>query len=1173
MSPRIRRNRSERGFALVITLSLMVLLTILAVGLLSLSTISLRSAGAGDAQAQAYANARLAVMMAIGQLQKQVGDDRRVTADASISDTAKQPYVVGAWNSWSPKYIQVTSQSASAAGYAAQKTNGFRGWLMSSPDLKELKDRTFVDGEAKPDWMRLFTRKQNGFDLSAPPVPMKEGSLAWGVVQENTKARVNVAGPDSTNDSPANMALQAQRRPSLAKATGLKQPKADFNARANKVLSQNQIGLDADIYAGSQSDLALAKASYTTTAMGLATDAVNGGLKVDLSLGFEMSDDDFKKSTWGEVQNPFRKDKDGKTRTGVVVPSTFKTEAPLFRPLVDNPIVNCKLTFDPASVSNRYYAAAVPTFDHLRSFYRLPRYMYGGGSGSSAPTVAERRVDHVAVKSAAADSGSFLSPSKPPQGVSSVTGVKPVLNRVVYLLSMALGGDNEVRLVIAPIVSLWNPYNVALDIDGAVAYPWVDIPWQLNWTFNSEPVRGLAMSRMMGYQFETVGHGRQVNPYFLCQMSSGGTAASISTPIHFEPGEVRVFAPSQTTPTDYLRTSTTAASKAIWMRPVDNVNQMSTKGGLTVPMKNGTQGDGFTRPMAQGDTVRLSMSDSSAKAYHYFVTLEDGGRIRTPVSLDRQGGQVTTDVQMVGYASLKDTTITSPSRSFAELKAGGVVPFGVLETYERTAQTSNVSAAAADLIYTVNPRQASITHYISSNQGLTAPPHYVSTMRGVTSFDGAIQTTADGRRSFWGQSHDAAKGKSILPFFEIPREAMLSLGGFQHADLSSSTYGPANQFGNSWAPAWLRRTEVGKKLVTTAVPNPGFPTYDTCYLTNEALWDTFFFSGAAAKVGLAQKPSPITTAYDGAGAAVSRSVKTVLQSWVEDPLKSPLSNPRMSLYKGRTGDAALVKMLSDPEGCTKIAAHLLVDGAFNINSTDVEAWIAVLSGLRGESFELQDGGTSPTSKTAFPRFRHPTGSEDDIWNGFRSLDDTQIKTLATSIVAEVRKRGPFQSLAEFVNRRVDNTDLGRAGAIQTAIDAAGFNQISKQTTLPISALAPLTGQIYSDGVSNLIRDTGVGIPGYLTQADVLQSLAPVITCRSDTFTVRGYGETKDSKGNVTARAWCEAVVQRVPEFVDITNAPDSAIASLTNVNQTFGRRFEIVSMRQVPSTEIPKSEI
>ena len=51
------RTRGDKGFALVVTLSLMILLTVIAVGLLSLSSISLRAFPQGQAVAVAQANA------------------------------------------------------------------------------------------------------------------------------------------------------------------------------------------------------------------------------------------------------------------------------------------------------------------------------------------------------------------------------------------------------------------------------------------------------------------------------------------------------------------------------------------------------------------------------------------------------------------------------------------------------------------------------------------------------------------------------------------------------------------------------------------------------------------------------------------------------------------------------------------------------------------------------------------------------------------------------------------------------------------------------------------------------------------------------------------------------------------------------------------------------------
>jgi hypothetical protein len=97
-------------------------------------------------------------------------------------------------------------------------------------------------------------------------------------------------------------------------------------------------------------------------------------------------------------------------------------------------------------------------------------------------------------------------------------------------------------------------------------------------------------------------------------------------------------------------------------------------------------------------------------------------------------------------------------------------------------------------------------------------------------------------------------------------------------------------------------------------------------------------------------------------------------------------------------------------------------------------------------------------------------------------------------------------------------------------------------------------------------NTGAGAPGEVTQGDVLSAIGSFVSVRSDTFRIRGYGDARDATGKITARAYCEAVVQRIPDYLDPAEAADAK--PLVGSNLLFGRRFEIVSFRWLIPSEI-----
>lgn len=1159
------RGKSKNlGFALIVTLSLMVLLLLVAVAFLSLGAVSLRRTSAESAHIVARSNARLSVMLALGELQKNLGDDRRITADASIFDNAANPNVMGVWKSWSPKLAD--NPLGAAPRYADEKGNRFVSWMISGANPNELESLDWGKTGTVGDPVELFNNDIDGFALSGSRVVLPvspsgtRGGFAWAVIQDATKAKINVAGPEDDDSRDINDELQVQARPNLSLSDSFAHATGDWELRSSRVLTMGQAKLDQDLYKGDSP--VPEKADFTTQGFGLLTDVVNGGFKTDMSLGFEMSDQSFEMNAWDEFKNPFR--------AKATTPISYGGQGALFRPITPTGSVQVQLNFSPASTNFEFPVAAVPTFDTLRSYYRTPFHLYSTSYGTTA---FERGADHVALRQPA--SGSLVHPGAPPPAKVSQTGYRPVLDRVLFVMSMGVGADREVRLVVTPIITLWNPYNVALEIEGAVAYPWMDLPFRLKWDFTgssgAQETKDISMSQVMNSQFAHVGHGRSLNPYFYAFITPGGGPVGGGQSIRFQPGEVRVFVPSANSVTPFT-TSNSMATKSIYLRPVESIDQYQFKGGLSIPMKNALRASfGFTRPMADGDSVQLSIITDTNSHYPLSVGLEDVTRANSPSAGDNLRGMAICDVQTINYArtGVSDTLI-SPRLTYAELNAETSSPIGVIETYHRVASDST-GTKRSDLVYTTNPRQAFVNRYIT-NGTFESAPHYETLVRRVAKYDEVLETASGGRNAFYGESNTAS-GKTKLSFFEVPEAPPLSVAGLQNADLAWTAYSPGNQIGNSWASAYVKRNAPAEKAgkitsggqgVATYDRKDELPVYDYSYLLNEALFDSFYFSGISTEM----VPGTTTgsrNVWNSTVATVKRSYEDVLKDHMNDSAKFPLRNTRMRFDLKGSDATELAEDLLKPEGCLKVAAHLQVDGVFNVNSTSEKAWAAVFSGLRDREFKVSNGSIPSSGKTAFPRFRMPVGTDSDNWLGFRALSDAEIENLAEKTVEQIKLRGPFLSLGEFVNRRVDaSNNMGIKGALQAAIDECGLNSGVVYDTFVT------TGYPAASKKNIEVANTGIGIPGYLTQADVLQSIAPVISVRSDTFTIRGYGEAKDSTGKVIANAWCEAVVQRVPEYVDASDPSYTQPASLKPVNQTFGRRFEMVSFRFLNRSEEPR---
>jgi hypothetical protein len=1233
------------GFALVVTLSLMILLTIIAVGLLSLSAVSLRIGSQGMAQAEAQANARLALMLAIGDLQKHAGPDRAITATSEILATptaaVAKPNTTGVWESW------WDFDPSSAPDYTAEKANRFRRWLVSSADPTAPQSRDFVTSAWTGKTIELVGKASLGSNQTDPTtkvtaglVPVSKngkarGSYAWHVSDESVKARINLYRDPSRNTTLAlKRGLLAGHRPdpSVMKSpdgTLLTCLPTDFSpAEFDK--AKATVGKIIDLEQAELLDKAKGKVKpfrhdITPYSLGVLADVRGGGLKQDLTSMFEMG---------GSTSNTLPAEFNGRKLyqsthgiTGISDPnwSALAGYYNSFRSLT-NPERGPSFTMKQSAVS----VDPVPT------------------GYNPAPVIA--KVDTI-----------FALVARPTTDVFWINSNPPVKDYFDYHLN----------LIFTPVVTLHNPYNVNISFH-KMEVSFENIPVAFNIMFQAGGTRNFVSQSVEPGKFEAINtmsydagsdHNGRSNKKFVMNIANWKdsnpleTSTAITSPIVMKPGQTLVcgpsFAPNASFKSDASSGHSTVGfdwdnrlTKAIKAKTsytpglgyemyAVTISHIRNPGGVypggwthhpfmmlrdaatTPKISKSTVTDSFyvefkvQRPDAYKDNVTLNKNELNptfavnAKLQATSAgTLDPFAKLQFDYKDDATLKNIFDD-RVYRYPpthALTARACAAPGGVEYAKQDAFVHQFAIFSAYARTTNGG---------VYETNRRTKSPSESPQLNllkDGRLAGKPYVFHNPSRSNFTTnlaiekpAVQAYELNFQPFLSKGdyqdymdvdqanrvpsltgNRTSTGIKSGSYLEVPSGPLQTLADFRRSNALTTSYLP--QFVQPVSNSLLHPLMSADKVVETNPAITGTQLLDHSVLANLALYDRFYFSTFGTRGS--EKPDSVFEKFMNG----------------TEPLASQAFQPY--LPGGRTAATAKAELFASgkpTDTAYKTAAeYQMIRGPFNVNSTSVQAWKAMLASMKQSEvstlwagsatlehlkangapltpMSLVNGGPNPGSMIDAAKIDN---ERTNTWNGYRVLTDAELQTLAEKIVAEVRERGPFLSMSEFVNRQVGPTGPRTLrGALEAAITEAGINE-EKNALAPATFLnqVPITQadlanpKLYNYKTPDAtIGNPATGSPGWVNQGDVLRILEPSATVRGDTFVIRTYGEARDGSGNITARAYAEAVVQRVPEFVDPSNRPSVNVhgdANATASNKTFGRRIELVSFRWLSDHEI-----
>ncbi|MEI7910936.1 MAG: hypothetical protein WCK77_14970 [Verrucomicrobiota bacterium] len=1147
---------SQRGFALVVTLSLMVLLTLLAVGLLTLSGISLRTAAQSEAMATARANARMAVLLALGELQKQAGADTRVTARADILD-AKNPPVLGVWKSWEGSDHEIAGifagrPKAPGSSYSTEKKKRFLAWLTSAniafpdilPDADEIAGRVALIGPGTLGSDQIRSRMQIHLQPSLIVTEQRQrGAIAWWIGGENQKARLPKPYKPDSDTSVARWSV-------LAKSHAVADP---LSFRLDAVLKDPTLADKA--ISLPQADLIATKAGTTTSreffhdlsavSVGLLTNTATGGWRKDLSLLTE---------TW-ESQP---------TSNLPLFRLSPTTEAKYSRPAPGNAVPTASMLYPWAGYRG---GSTIPIYQHgpVTSWANLADYatMYKRIT-ANASGYMKVPIQTVAITG---DNYGFLHRVR----------ILPLIARMQWVFSHSAGAvasdpsKLEPRLLLTPVITMWNPYNIEITCPALSFNIPKPLPAALRYTVN-----GVGNSN---YNALTAGSTNNTPAL----SGAGSLGYLINDAFTLKPGETRLFSPTSNTPVD---AGTPVGLSVGYRNGGGHFFQVKDNVGnpLAVPSSSSIKADAkfdttYTdfayTGVATGVGIYLDMTVAGSSdrnlAYRMVYTQDVANAVYKPLT---QMAEATLSQCLSNPVPFLSTIFGARMASRTHLAAKGFVQSSPLVDYTAMGKKDE-------------EEQTIQRHYGGTGHPVNSPFDY-SFVKHPAGGDSLLPNASDKTgRGYIVTGFNKADGLSRVVIGELPSRPLVSLGELVNWDLRYENPIPPfafNLIGNSDASPLLPSNAVFNYADASLKENL---QYDDSYCANHLLFDDWFVSSIT--------PDPTNFATAGRSQQVTYTEfltgKTPLGNHAYQPL---LADRTLASSSAANAAKAYSNNVAKIDSWKSIASRLEVEGMFNVNSTSTAAWRALLGHGRKmripylrESAGSWSATLSGETDHAFTRFSiagdakpgeaSSSGAfpEANDFAGYRTLDDEGLlDALAKEVVDQVRKRGPFLSLAEFVNRQLSSGDLALAGALQAALDEVSSHQANnpfaaiEALSTKASAVPPRAADAEYKFPDAAVGYSSYGLPGWTRQADILRPLAPVLTARDDTFTIRGYGDARDASGQVLAHAVCEAVVQRTRDFVDASEAAEILTPPTHPANKTFGRRFEIISLRWLAANEV-----